>query len=73
MRTLNVHLAGVVAGLLALPGVLSAQEPRVRGLMIALVSSAALLLGSPNLAAQDAATPTSLRWAVAPPLLPPAP
>ena len=43
MRTLNMHLAGLVAGLLALPGVLFAQ---------------------------DAATPTSLRWAVVPPLLP---
>jgi quercetin dioxygenase-like cupin family protein len=44
MRTLNIHLAGLVAGLLALPSVLSAQ---------------------------DAATPRPLRWAVAPPLLPP--
>jgi quercetin dioxygenase-like cupin family protein len=43
-RTSNIHLAGLVAGLLALPHVLSAQVP---------------------------ATPTSLRWAVAPPLLPP--
>jgi len=38
-----MHLAGLLAGLLGLPGVLSAQD----------------------------ATPTSLRWAVAPALLPP--
>ncbi len=71
MRTLNIHLAGLVAGLLAPPGLLSAQDPTVRRLMIALVSSAALLLGSPSLSAQAADIPTSLRWAVAPPLLPP--
>ena len=44
MRTSNIHLAGLVAGLIALPGALPAQ---------------------------DAAAPTSLRWVVAPPLLPP--
>ena len=44
MRTLNIHLAGLVAGLLVLSGTLSAQ---------------------------DTATSTSLRWAIAPPLLPP--
>jgi len=43
MPTLHMHLAGLLAGLLGLPGVLSAQD----------------------------ATPTSLRWAVAPALLPP--
>jgi quercetin dioxygenase-like cupin family protein len=56
MRTLNINLAGLLV---------------VRGLLLALVSSTALFLGTPKLAAQDAATPMSLRWGVAPPLLPP--
>jgi quercetin dioxygenase-like cupin family protein len=42
-----------------------------RELVLALLSFTALLLGSPDLAAQEAATPTSLRWVGAPPLLPP--
>ncbi len=33
MRTLNIALAGLVAGLLAITGVLSAQEPTVTPLM----------------------------------------
>ncbi len=37
----------------------------------ALLFTGALLLGSPKLAAQEAAAPASLRWALAPPLLPP--
>lgn len=39
--------------------------------LIALLSSTAFLLGSPGLAAQAVATPTALRWAAAPSLLPP--
>jgi quercetin dioxygenase-like cupin family protein len=39
--------------------------------LIALLSSAALLLGTPDLAAQGGATPTPLQWAAAPSLLPP--
>jgi hypothetical protein len=42
MRTLNINLAGLLV---------------VRGLLLALVSSTALFLGTPKLAAQDAATP----------------
>ena len=56
MRTLNINQAGSWA---------------VRGLLLALVYSITLFLGAPRLTAQDAATPTSLRWGVAPPLLPP--
>jgi hypothetical protein len=39
--------------------------------LIALLSSAALLLGAPGLAGQGAATTAPLQWAVAPSLLPP--
>jgi quercetin dioxygenase-like cupin family protein len=39
--------------------------------LTALLSTAALLLGTPDLAAQGGATTTSLQWVVAPPLLPP--
>jgi quercetin dioxygenase-like cupin family protein len=42
-----------------------------RELVLALLSFTALLLGSPDLAAQEAATPASLQWVGAPPLLPP--
>lgn len=40
-------------------------------LFIALLSSTALLLDAPDLAAQAEAAPTSLQWAPAPSLLPP--